>query len=507
MTEDQARRIAGRYRIDSVLGRGGMSVVYEGYDEHLDRAVAIKLLNPHPPVGDDVPGARDLRDARTRDRERFLREIRTTARLELAGVPSVYDAGSDGAAELWVVMQLLRGSTLQTVLDRTEATDLSVARAAAVAAQIAAVLVDVHRVDVVHRDVKPANIVVTDSGLVKVLDFGIAILHGQGALPRLTQVDCTDGSPAYMSPEQHLGQPVTAASDVYSLGCVLCELLTGDPPFHDSVEMPLRARHLQTAPPSVRDAVAAVPVVIDELVLAMLAKAPGLRPSAEQVYAVLEPWCTGDQPETEQDPTRPFRRPLLPPRTSASERDSVGQPLTEAEVDALRDEALGLVQEGREHEAVQLVEAAVRRKAEDAFVEVRLRHCLADTLFAAGEFRGAAPLFIAVGREYRRFLGPTNLLSLDCDHDAGLAYAEIGDHVSALPQLQRFVDHAGPDDARLSEARAVLAGLHLARGATSTGLAILRQLRRQVAATEGADSPQARALDRRPRLLGEGEGT
>lgn len=476
-----------------------MSVVHEGYDEHLDRAVAIKLLNPHPPVDDSAPGAQELRDSRTRDRERFLREIRTTARLELAGVPAVYDAGNDGAAELWVVMQLLRGSTLQTVLDRTETSDLSLARAAAIAAQIAAVLVDVHRVDVVHRDIKPANIVVTDSGLVKVLDFGIAILRGQGALPRLTQVDRTVGTPAYMSPEQHLGQPVTAASDVYSLGCVLCELLTGDPPFENSVEMPLRARHLQSAPPSMRERSAAVPVEIDELVTAMLAKEPGTRPTAEKVYDVLAPWCTGDEPEAEQDPTRPFRRPLLPPR-EVRRHTSLGPPLTEQEVDTLRAEALALAGEGREHEAVGRVESAVCRKAEDDFVEVRLQHCLADTLFAAGEYQRAAPIYVSVGREYRRFLGPVNDLSLDCDHDGGLAFAEIGDHDQARPQLQRFVEDAAPQDERLDEARSVLAGLLLSGDATSAGVAILRGLRDHAAA-DAPGSARVRGLDRRLRLV------
>lgn len=103
---------------------------------------------------------------------------------------------------------------------------------AAIGAQIAAVLADVHRVEVVHRDIKPAIVMIVDNGLVKVLDFGISVLRGAGALPRLTQIDRTVGTPPYMSPEQNLGTAVTAASDVYSLGCVLTELLTADPPFH-----------------------------------------------------------------------------------------------------------------------------------------------------------------------------------------------------------------------------------------------------------------------------------
>ena len=132
-------------------------------------------------------------------------------------------------------MQLLRGSSLETLIDGASYEDPgppSVAWAAAVAAQVAAVLADVHRVDIVHRDIKASNIMVTDGGLVKVLDFGIAILRGAWALPRLTQVDQTVGTPSYMSPEQWAGQLVTPSSDVYSLGCLLFELLTGDVPFH-----------------------------------------------------------------------------------------------------------------------------------------------------------------------------------------------------------------------------------------------------------------------------------
>src|SRR5215472_11879850 len=246
---DGKRRLAGRYRIDGLLGRGGMSEVHFGHDERLDRPVAVKLLRPplYVPGSPDSPEAVEILDALDRDEKRFLREIRMTARLELAGTPAVYDTGvdelPDGTRQLWLVMQLLRGSTLETLLDGASFSGPdtpSVAWAVAIAAQIAAVLADVHRVDIVHRDIKAANIVVTDGGLVKVLDFGIAILRGAGALPRLTQVDRTVGTPHYMSPEQWAGQLVTPASDVYSLGCVLFELLTGDIAFRASSIRSLR---------------------------------------------------------------------------------------------------------------------------------------------------------------------------------------------------------------------------------------------------------------------------
>lgn len=200
----------------------------------------------------------EILDGLERDRKRFLREIRTSAQLEHPGIPPVYDTGvetaPDGSSQLWLVMQLLRGSTLEAVLDRTDYGDAapSVAWAASIAAQIAAVLADVHQVDIVHRDIKPSNVMLVNGGLVKVLDFGIAILRGAGALPRLTQIDKTVGTPPYMSPEQCLGKVVTFASDIYSLGCLLCELLTGDVPFHGTDSMPLRAHHLQTPAPRSR---------------------------------------------------------------------------------------------------------------------------------------------------------------------------------------------------------------------------------------------------------------
>src|ERR1700723_2078833 len=180
--------LAGRYRVDGLLGRGGMSEVYFGYDERLGGGVAIKVLRQPAGLSDlvpDSPEAAEILDARDRDRRRFLREIRVTARLEHPGTAADYDAGvatgPDGTWRLWLVMQLLRGSKVEALLDRADfsasayaaGTAPAVSWAAAIAAQIAAVLADVHRVDIVHRDIKPSNVMVIEGGLVKVLDFGI----------------------------------------------------------------------------------------------------------------------------------------------------------------------------------------------------------------------------------------------------------------------------------------------------------------------------------------------
>ncbi len=409
---DGKRRLAGRYRIDGLLGRGGMSEVHFGYDERLDRPVAVKLLRPPsfvPATPDlpDSPEAVEILDALERDQRRFLREIRLAARLELAGVPAVYDTGvddrPDGTRQLWLVMQLLRGSTLETLIDGASfagSGDLpGVAWAAAVTAQVAAVLADVHRVDIVHRDIKAANIMVTDGGLVKVLDFGIAILRGAGALPRLTQVDRTVGTPAYMSPEQWAGQLVTPASDVYSLGCLLFELLTGDVPFHGSTRVPLRVAHQESAVPSVCVARPDGPTAIDALVTAMLAKDPAARPAADAVYLALLPFAAGAVPvadgilpggDERRDPVRPFRRPLLgsgghelflSPGGNASDATHAEQarPLTEEEARRLRAD----------------VQVLLQGDQESRFVVAQLLASTGEMVSALAELRAVRPLLAA----------------------------------------------------------------------------------------------------------------
>ena len=235
-------------------------------------------------------------------------------------------------------MQLLRGSTLESILDHADyATKApSVGWAAAIAAQIAAVLADVHQVDIVHRDIKAANVMLVDGGLVKILDFGIAILRGAGAMPRLTQVDRTIGTRVHVAGTV-LGQMVTSASDIYSLGCLLCELLTGDAPFHGTKDMPLRAHHLQSAAPSVRARRADIPAAVDGLVSSMLAKDLQARPSAQLVYEALLPLATAPAPphgDESRDPTRPFRRPLLAP-ARRREQAADGPRLTDTDASQL----------------------------------------------------------------------------------------------------------------------------------------------------------------------------
>jgi serine/threonine protein kinase len=554
--------LGGRYRVDGLLGRGGMGEVYYGYDERLDRQVAIKVMrSPGSPDTGVLPGSpeeAEILDAQDRDRRRFVREIRVTAGLELAGVPAVYDTGvetsSDGTSRIWVVMQLLRGSTLQDLLyqedfppSARDAAWPSVAWAAAIAAQIAAVLTDVHRVDIVHRDIKPSNVMIIDGGLVKVLDFGIAILRGASALPRLTQVDKTVGTPAYMSPEQSLGKLVAAASDIYSLGCVLFELLTCEQPFSASASTPLRAHHVQTPAPSVLARRPDVAAALDELVRSMMAKDPASRPSAEAVYEALLPYvASGPSPAgfsghessgdgspsgddvfgaaADRDPTRPFRRPLLgavagpaqavgysaglePARRPGRRDEPAGttaapEPLTDAEVGLLLDGVDSLLADNRASQAVRLLEDAVGR-SRDAAQSLELRRTLAAALLLAGEYTRSAALFDAVGREYARFRPPSDPVVLDCSLQAGQAYAEIGNADAALRHLRFYVANAAslasrdPDEAlKVAESRFLIAQMLAVTGEALEALGELRAVRPVFAAAYGPQSTMVRNLDK-----------
>ena len=537
---DGKRRLAGRYRIDGLLGRGGMSEVYFGHDERLDRPVAVKLLRPpsYVPAAPDSPEAVEILDALDRDQRRFLREIRMSAQLELAGVPAVYDTGTDdlpdGTRQLWLVMQLLRGSTLETLLDGASFSGSDtpgVAWAAAIGAQIAAVLADVHRVDIVHRDIKAANVMVTDGGLVKVLDFGIAILRGAGALPRLTQVDRTVGTPAYMSPEQWAGQLVTPASDVYSLGCLLFELLTGDVPFHGTSRVPMRVAHKESAAPSVAAARPSVPREIDALVAAMLSKDPAARPAAEAVYRALLPIAAGTVPvadgslsgdDERRNPVRPFRQPLLGPtgrdpfrvpangKPTANGGSTTGatSPLTEKEAGRLRADVQVLLDGEHPSDAISLLEAGLDRAVPGSVLELQMRRTMAAALLISGQYSRAAQLFEQAGAAYRQHLGAADPWALDCAYQAGHAYAEAGKPDKALPQLRYYVLNAAPlatrdaDEAvKVMESRFVIAQLLASTGEIESAITELEAVRPLFAAVYGPDSAQVRNLDKQAARL------
>jgi eukaryotic-like serine/threonine-protein kinase len=247
--------IAGRYRLDTLLGRGGMSEVWCATDLELDRRVALKLLAPNA------------------DTERFEREARAFAALAHPNVTQLYDYGeSDGRP--FMVLEYLPGGSLEELL-RTQGVPAD-ADTRRIATEIAAGLAHAHARGVVHRDLKPSNVLFDDEGRAKLADFGIAqMAAGEGTL---TEAGTVLGTAAYISPEQAAGLPATAASDVYSFGVLLFRMLTGALPFESDDPLELVVRHRDELPPPVAAVRADAPTDLSALTDAALAKDPAARP-------------------------------------------------------------------------------------------------------------------------------------------------------------------------------------------------------------------------------------
>ncbi len=251
----------GRYRLERALGHGGMASVHLGRDTELDRPVAVKLL------AENLSGDESFR-------ERFVREARLAARLSHPNVVSVYDAGEDDGRP-YIVMECVEGETLAEVLARRGRLPPEEARG--VALQAARGLAHAHEAGLVHRDVKPQNLILRTDGTLKIADFGIARAAEATAL---TQAGTVLGTAAYLAPEQALGQEVTPAADVYSLGAVLYELLTGRPPFEfDSLaDLAEKQRKMRITP--VRKLAPDVPQRLEGVVMRCLARDPANRPAS-----------------------------------------------------------------------------------------------------------------------------------------------------------------------------------------------------------------------------------
>jgi eukaryotic-like serine/threonine-protein kinase len=255
---DELDVLAGRYRVGEVLGRGGMGTVVRAYDEVLDRSVAIKFLRDD--LAGDGPAA-----------ARFRREARIAASLAHPGIAQVYDLAQEEGRP-FIVMELLDGCDLQVLTGRGAVVDPGVA--AGIVARAAEALGFAHAAGAVHRDVKPGNIVLTRAGTVKVTDFGVASAAQQ--VP-LTETGRVLGTSWYVSPEQARGERAGTPSDVYALGCVLFQLLTGRPPFQAETSVAVAMAHISDPVPSPRDANPAVPPELDSIVRRAMAKDPARR--------------------------------------------------------------------------------------------------------------------------------------------------------------------------------------------------------------------------------------
>ncbi len=299
MLAQLAAALSDRYRIEREIGAGGMATVYLAHDLKHDRAVALKVLRPEL---EPMLGA-----------ERFEREIRLAARLQHPHILTVLDSG-DTAGQLWFTMPYVPGEGLRARLQRER--QLPVRDAVRIAREAAQALQYAHEQGVVHRDIKPDNILLTSDGSVLVADFGIARAVDAASTAPLTRSGVSIGTPAYMSPEQASGDEVVdARTDVYSLGVVVYELLAGEPPFTGATAHALMMKRLTLAPPSVRVVRPAVSESLDLAIQHALAPVPGDRlPSAAAFIDALDA-TTGERAVTTTASSRRrtlAARPALP---------------------------------------------------------------------------------------------------------------------------------------------------------------------------------------------------
>jgi eukaryotic-like serine/threonine-protein kinase len=286
----------GRYRVEEVLGRGGMASVYLARDGELERPVAVKVLAEHLA---DQPGFHD----------RFVREARLAAQLSHPNIVQVFDVGEEDGTP-FIVMECVEGSTLADELK--ERGPLEPNDVVDLALQICGGLEHAHAAGLVHRDIKPQNLLLRADGTVKIADFGIA---RAAEATRLTEMGSVLGTAAYLAPEQALGEEVTAAADIYSLGCVLYELLAGRTPYVFETLPELVVKHREEAITPLGELRPEVPERLEASVMHALARNPGYRPESAAAFAE-ELAIASPEP-----PTRP-----LSPATDTAATEELGSP-------------------------------------------------------------------------------------------------------------------------------------------------------------------------------------
>ena len=297
MTSSVERQVANRYVLKEVLGRGGMGVVWRASDALLQREVAVKEIE-FPAT----PGIQGLDVVK----ERAIREARNAAALSHSNVVAVYDAiHDDGRA--YIVMEFVEAPTLATVIERDG--PLSPTRAASIAIDILDALATAHDAGIVHRDVKPANVMVPQGGCAKLADFGIATVVDD---PKLTSTGMVLGSPQFMAPEQARGARSEAEADLWALGAMLYYMVEGEFPFDRGEPIPTLAAVVHEPPRPPRRAGPLEPLLVD-----LLQKDPAARPSAHQIRAVLADVATGKAVE---------ELPISIPETSSADEPRAEAP-------------------------------------------------------------------------------------------------------------------------------------------------------------------------------------
>ncbi len=254
--------LTGQYRLDRVLGRGGMATVYLAEDQRRGQPVAIKVLRPEL--------------ASMLGPTRFHREIEILTRLRHPNILPILDSLETGPF-LYYVMPYVSGDSLQTLLEREGPLPLD--RVLGIARDLAAAIDYAHSQGVLHRDIKPGNVLL-DASRALVCDFGVARAIEVAGGESVSSSGLIVGTPAYMSPEQATSGELDQRSDIYTLGCVLYEMLAGEPPFTGASSQAIIARHLSDHPRSIRVVRPEVPIHLEQAVLAALAKSPETRPGS-----------------------------------------------------------------------------------------------------------------------------------------------------------------------------------------------------------------------------------
>ncbi len=292
--------VGDRYRLEQRIGKGGMAVVYRATQQSVDRPVAVKILNTEVTGNEQVVS-------------RFEREARVIARLRHPNTIKLLDVGRTEDDRLFIITELLEGAPLHRLMRRGE---MTVMRAIRIMGQVAESLAEAHTAGIVHRDLKPANLFVDRVGrqdVAKVLDFGIAKLMDG---PRWTAIGAVFGTPAYMSPEQAQGLPVDATSDIYSMGVILYECLSGELPFSGTKSPVIIAQHINDPPKPLSSLPnpLRLPVDLEQLTMQMLEKKRELRPaSMDEVRARLRRIEVSTESEAAFADQAPTRYITMPP--------------------------------------------------------------------------------------------------------------------------------------------------------------------------------------------------
>jgi serine/threonine-protein kinase len=295
--------VVGSYKVLEKIGEGGMGAVYNGVDLMLEREVAIKALRPELARQPDVV-------------ERFRAEAVTLAKLNHPNIATLYSFLRQGD-DYFMVMEFVRGETLDSVLQRSP--NMPVDRAIGMFCQALEGIDHAHKMGIIHRDIKPANVMLTQTGSIKVMDFGIARVLGTA---RMTRQGSVIGTVEYMSPEQVRGEETDARSDIYSLGILLYEMLAGRVPFSHLSEYELMKRQIEEVPPPPRQFQPGIPAVVEAAVLRALAKNPGDRfQTAEAMRsALLGAAAARTGPEAATSPEAATKIMAQPPETPAPTR-------------------------------------------------------------------------------------------------------------------------------------------------------------------------------------------